>query len=42
MRGTADVRDDSVAGRVLPNLDITQGLAEGLQPIGDPNEQPRL
>jgi len=30
-RGTVDVHDDSVTGRVLPDLDIARRLAEGLQ-----------
>ncbi|MEV4753639.1 hypothetical protein AB0J86_00765 [Micromonospora sp. NPDC049559] len=41
-RGKVDVRDDSVVGRLIPDLEITHRLAEGLQPIGDPNEQTRL
>lgn len=41
-RGTVEVRDDSVVGRKLPDLEIARYLAAGLQPIGAPNDQGRL
>jgi hypothetical protein len=36
-RGCVEVRDDSVTGRALPDLDIARSLAAGLQPIGSPD-----
>jgi hypothetical protein len=41
-RGNVEVRDDSVTGRSLPDLDVTRRLAEDLQPIGVSDAQGRL
>jgi hypothetical protein len=41
-RGTVEVHDDSVTGWSLPDLEIARHLADGLQPIGAPNDQGRL
>lgn len=38
-QGHVEVRDQSVTGHALPDLDITRRLAGGLQPIGAPDTQ---
>jgi hypothetical protein len=41
-RGTVEQRDDGTLHRAPPDLEITHRLAEGLQPLGVPNDQTRL